>query len=156
MELNFDWDNRATYAVWQNAMLDPEFVMANDIAVSITPDDEKQARAIVFQVPNAPSAPTTPGAALAMTRLLKNYYFDISDQGKRLRTYAVARLLDLAESEKESIALSAVEKIGKMAEVGLFETKISIDVTNISTDELQSNLQNLLKKYLDSSVVAVQ
>jgi hypothetical protein len=75
------------------------------------------------------------------------------DESLRLRTYAISRLLDLAESEKENIALSAIEKIGKIAEVGLFETKISVDITNKSTDELEADLKKLLGKYVQSTVI---
>jgi hypothetical protein len=74
----------------------------------------------------------------------------MADESARLRTYAISRLLDLAESEKESVALGAIEKIGKIAEVGLFETKISIDIGNKTTDELEKDLQGLMNKYMSS------
>ena len=47
-------------------------------------------------------------------------------------------------------ALGAIEKIGKIAEVGLFETKISIDIGNKTTDELEKDLQGLMNKYMSS------
>lgn len=77
----------------------------------------------------------------------------MADESARLRTYAISRLLDLAESEKENIALGAIEKIGKIAEVGLFETKITVDINKKPTDELEKDLQSLLGKYMNNMKV---
>ena len=132
--LNFIWEPKLPLPeLWNNACCDPSFVDANKI-----------------QTPSAPSKPTTPGAAIAARRLLAQYDFSMADESARLRTYAISRLLDLAESEKESVALGAIEKIGKIAEVGLFETKISIDIGNKTTDELEKDLQGLMNKYMSS------
>jgi hypothetical protein len=139
-------------ALWETAMQHEAFAeFSEDVPVS--KDDEREARAIVFQTPNAPDKPTTLGAAKAVRRLLAKYDFTLHDDAMRLRTYAISRLLDLAESEKENIALSAIEKIGKIAEVGLFETKISVDINNKSSDELESDLKALLGKYVGSNVI---
>ena len=134
--------------LWNAACTDPDFVEVNGLDIPTTKDDEKEARAIVFQTHNAPNKPTTPGAALATRRLLQRYDFSMADESARLRTYAIARLLELAESEKENIALGAIEKIGKIAEVGLFETKLSIDIGKKTTDELESDLKSLMGKYI--------
>jgi hypothetical protein len=67
-----------------------------------------------------------------------------------LRTYAISRLLDLAESEKENVALGAIEKIGKIAEVGLFETKITVDINQKSTEDIEKDLAALMSKYMDN------
>lgn len=142
--------NVAPSELWKSACLDIDFVDSNSILITPTKDDEKQARAIVFNTSSQPMQPETPGAALAVRRLLDRYDFSMADEATRLRTYAITRLLDLAESDKENIALSAVEKIGKIAEVGLFETKISIDVTKKSTEDLEKDLAGLLSKYMDS------
>jgi len=149
--LNFIWEPKLPLPqLWNNACCDPSFVDANEIQINPTKEDEKEARAFVFQTPSAPSKPTTPGAAIAARRLLAQYDFSMADESARLRTYAISRLLDLAESEKESVALGAIEKIGKIAEVGLFETKISIDIGNKTTDELEKDLQGLMNKYMSS------
>lgn len=134
-------------------MHDAEFVELTKADVTVTRDDEREARAIVFQTPHAPEKPTTPGAAKAVRRLLAKYDFTLHDESSRLRTYAISRLLDLAESEKENIALSAIEKIGKIAEVGLFETKISVDINQKSTADLENDLKQLLGKYVGSNVI---
>ena len=85
----------------------------------------------------------------AVRNLLSRYDFSLADESARLRTYAVSRLLELAESEKETVALGAIEKIGKIAEVGLFETKITVDIHQRTTEELEKDLQGLLSKYMD-------
>ena len=54
-------------------------------------------------------------------------------------------------NKKEKVkTLGAIEKIGKIAEVGLFETKISIEIGNKTTDELEKDLQGLMNKYMSS------
>jgi len=137
-------------SLWNAACKDPDFIEANDVHIDTTKEDEKEARAIVFQTPSAPNKPTTPGAALAVRRLLERYDFSLANDSARLRTYAIARLLDLAESDKESIALGAIEKIGKIAEVGLFETRISIDINDKSTQDIEKDLQLLMSKYINN------
>jgi hypothetical protein len=151
IQIPFIWTtDRPISDLWNAACCDPDFITANDLNPLSTTDDEREARAIVFQTPSAPIKPTTPGAANAVRRLLQRYDFSMADESARLRTYAISRLLDLAESEKENIALGAIEKIGKIAEVGLFETKISIDINKKPTEELEKDLQGLLSKYMDN------
>ena len=142
------WEPTNPQSLWDAALHTEGFA-----EVEITKDDEREARAIVFQTPHAPEKPSTPGAAKAARRLLSKYDFSLHDESMRLRTYAISRLLDLAESEKENIALSAIEKIGKIAEVGLFETKISVDINSKSSDELERELKSLLGKYVGSNVI---
>lgn len=151
IQIPFLWNTTQPISdLWNAACCDPDFITSNALDPISTPDDEREARAIVFQTPSAPSRPTTPGAANAVRRLLQRYDFSMADESARLRTYAISRLLDLAESEKENIALGAIEKIGKIAEVGLFETKISIDINKKPTEELEKDLQGLLSKYMDN------
>jgi hypothetical protein len=147
------WDTTSPESLWNAALHNAEFEQLTQQETPVTKDDEREARAIVFQTPHAPEKPSTPGAAKAVKRLLSKYDFSLSDESLRLRTYAISRLLDLAESEKENIALSAIEKIGKIAEVGLFETKISVDINSKSTDELENELKALLGKYVGSNVI---
>ena len=149
--LNFIWTtDRPIADLWNAACCDPDFIASNELNPSSTSDDEREARAIVFQTPSAPTKPTTPGAANAVRRLLQRYDFSMADESARLRTYAISRLLDLAESEKENIALGAIEKIGKIAEVGLFETRITVDINKKPTEELEKDLQSLLGKYMNN------
>lgn len=146
--LEFLWHTDKPIAeLWAAACCDPDFLEVNHIHVDPTKDDEKEARAIVFQAPSAPQKPTTPGSAVAVKRLLSRYDFSMQDDSARLRTYITARLLDLAESEKESIALGALEKLGKIADVGLFETKITVDIGKRSDADLESQLATLVARY---------
>ena len=140
--------------LWDAACRDADFLQANNIYVEPTRDDEREARAIVFQTPAAPSRPTTPGAAVAVKRLLSRYDFSLQDESSRIRTYVTTRLLDLAESEKESIALGALEKLGKIADVGLFETKITIDIGKKDRSEIEHELQDLVARYENGLYVA--
>lgn len=150
LQIPFTWDlKKPIDELWDAACCDPEFLHVMDIDVTPTPSDIKEARAIVFQTPTAPDKPSTPGAARAVRNLLSRYDFSLADESARLRTYAVSRLLELAESEKETVALGAIEKIGKIAEVGLFETKITVDIHQRTTEELEKDLQGLLSKYMD-------
>jgi hypothetical protein len=154
-ELPFIWSSQNPIsALWSDALYDPDFVDANSLEPDITLDEEKEARAIIFKTPSAPLKPSTPGAAIAMRRLLQRYDFSTENESSRLRTYAIVRLLELAESDKENIALGALEKIGKIAEVGLFETKISVSVSQKPTEELEKDLQSILARYITEKTVS--
>lgn len=151
LQIPFLWDtNKPIADLWDAACCDADFVDAMQIEITPTADDQREARSIVFQTPTAPQKPTTPGAARAVRNLLSRYDFSMADESARLRTYAIARLLDLAESEKENVALGAIEKIGKIAEVGLFETKITVDINQRSTEDLEKDLASLMSKYMDN------
>ena len=151
IQLHFLWDTEKPIAdLWDAACCDPDFVEAMQINIVPTTDDMREARSIVFQTPSAPDKPSTPGAARAVRNLLSRYDFSLADESSRLRTYAISRLLDLAESEKENVALGAIEKIGKIAEVGLFETKITVDINQKSTEDIEKYLAALMSKYMDN------
>lgn len=125
-----------------------EFLKAFGLPINITDDDREQARAIFMDAPNAPATPTTPGAALILDALLTRYDFTMVGATNKMRNYVLFNLFDLAEkASSDSVKLKAIETLGKVAEIGLFASKIEISIEHKPTKDLEEELHNLLKGY---------
>ena len=125
-----------------------EFLTAFGLPVNITDEDREEARAIFMESPNAPTKPTTPGAAVILEALLTKYDFTMIGQTNKMRNYVLYNLFNLAEkAESDSVRLKSIELLGKVAEVGLFATKIDISIEQKSTIDLEADLKALLKSY---------
>jgi hypothetical protein len=110
-------------------------------------DERKEALNIFLEQPDAPSAPTTPGAAKALDKLLKKFDYTLSNSSNKMRQYVVFKLFEIAENEDPRIALKALEMLGKVSEVGLFTTKVEVATANKSTKELEIELSSLMESY---------
>ena len=125
-----------------------EFLKAFGLPINITDEDREEARAIFMDSPNAPAAPTTPGAAYILEALLTKYDFTMIGQTNKMRNYVLFNLFNLAENaESDSVKLKSIELLGKVAEVGLFANKIEISIEQKSTIDLEADLKALLKSY---------
>ena len=125
-----------------------EFLKAFGLPITITDDDREQARAIFMDTPNAPQAPTTPGAALILDALLTRYDFTMVGATNKMRNYVLFNLFDLSEkAESDSVKLKSIELLGKVAEIGLFTNKLEISIEQKPTKDLEDELHNLLKGY---------
>ena len=125
-----------------------EFLKAFGLPINITDEDREEARAIFMDTPNAPAAPTTPGAAYILEALLTKYDFTMIGQTNKMRNYVLFNLFNLAENaESDSVKLKSIELLGKVAEVGLFANKIEISIEQKSTIDLEADLKALLKSY---------
>jgi hypothetical protein len=91
----------------------------------------------------------TPGSAIKLGAILKEYDVEVAKSAAQLRLVATNKLIELMDDPDPKNQLRAVELIGKIADVGLFAERTEITITNKSTTELEGELVKLLNDYVD-------
>ena len=109
--------------------------------------EKTEALNIFLDQPNAPPAPTTPGAAKALDRLLKRFDYTLANSSNKMRQYVLFKLFELAENEDPRLQIKAVEMLGKVSEIGLFTTKTEVATADKPTGDLESELNELMSTY---------
>jgi hypothetical protein len=130
-----------------------EFLAAMGMEVTTPTDkDRKEARAQFLDSPFAVAEIATSGKALILKSLLNEYDVEVARNAAQIRSYIKMRLLELTDSNKETVQLKALELLGKVADVGAFAERVDINVTHRTTEELQTELANKLAAYMDDIV----
>lgn len=93
---------------------------------------------------NALSKITTPPAIQRIVGMLTAYEWHFVEEAQRLRSMAVAKIVDETEHPDARIRLKALELLGKVTEVGLFTERISIKKEELSDDELNDRIREKL------------
>jgi hypothetical protein len=108
----------------------------------------------------APPAPTSAASAKFLKELLDQYNFEFENKSKQMRSYVLTKLFETAEGKDKALAMRALETLGKVSEIGLFSTKIEVNINHKPTQELEEELKNLLKGYdlgvIEGQLVKVQ
>lgn len=132
----------------KEAFKDYEFLSEQGLPQPAATYAEKtEALNIFLDQPNAPPAPTTPGAAKALDRLLKRFDYTLANSSNKMRQYVLFKLFELAENEDPRLQIKAVEMLGKVSEIGLFTNKTEVATTDKPTGDLESELNELMSTY---------
>lgn len=84
--------------------------------------------------------------ALHLTALLTEYDLHIVQSAQQIRNLCTNLLIEKAVKGKtETVQLRAVEMLGKIADVALFEERSVVLIENLSTDEIKSSLHEKIK-----------
>lgn len=113
----------------------------------LTYAEKNEALNIFLEQPDAPPAPTTPGAAKALDKLLKRFDYTLANSTNKMRQYVLFKLFELAENEDPKLQIKAVEMLGKVSEIGLFTTKVEVAAADKPTGDLESELNDLMSTY---------
>jgi hypothetical protein len=87
---------------------------------------------------------TTPPAIKQIVGMLTGYEWAFVEEANRLRSMAVAKIVEETEHPDARIRLKALELLGKVTEVGLFTERISIKKEEMSDDELDMKIKDKL------------
>ena len=90
-----------------------------------------------------------------LDRLLSKHDYKPVDRKTAMRNYVMFKLFELAESEDEKTSMRALENLAKTNEIGLFDSRIEVNVNNKSIIELESDLQTLVSSILKRAPVTV-
>jgi hypothetical protein len=93
---------------------------------------------------NALSKVTTPPAIKQIVGMLTAYDWQFVEEAQRLRSMAVAKIVEETDHPDARIRLKALELLGKVTEVGLFTERISIKKEELSDDELNERIKEKL------------
>jgi hypothetical protein len=89
-----------------------------------------------------------PPAVKHLVGMLTAYDWTFVEQAKELRGYCVAQLLEETKHPDAKYRLRALEILGKVTEVALFTERVEVKHTEISDEELESQIKERMEKYV--------
>jgi hypothetical protein len=117
---------------------------------NVTIDDEDRSKARNVATGNAPLQITeeNAGTLIQLEAILSEYDKGLLNTATRLRSYVTNKLLLETIDEDAKVRIKALELLGKITNVGLFSERIDINVTHRTVEEIDSELDNVLEKFL--------
>ena len=91
----------------------------------------------------------TPGSAIKLGAILKEYDVEVAKSAAQLRTVATNKLIEMLDDPDPKVRLKSIELIGKIADVGLFAERTEITINTKSTADLENELSKLLGDVID-------
>ena len=145
----------------------PDLIFGVDAAVSTTAllagygadligtaSDDEQAAEILLQYAQDPIkaqralTKQTPASVLQIQRLMKEFADPVVEEALKIRHYVVNRLLLESDNVDSRIRIRALEMLGRISEVGLFDNHSEVTVTHQTTDDLRDKLRQKLAKLI--------
>lgn len=124
---------------------------------SITEDDREISRRLfdgTTPLSHIPASVPT-GIALHLAGLLNQYDVTVVQSAEQLRNLCTNILIEKATKGKtEQVQLRAVEMIGKIKDVGLFEERSTVLVEHMTTDDIKSRLKEKIGRLSAAAATA--
>lgn len=116
--------------------------------IEITEESRATARSVATG--NAPLKvnESNAGALVHLEAILAEYDRDLLNVSSRLRSYVTNKLLLETIDEDARIRIKALELLGKVTSVGLFSENLNVEVKHRKIEDIDSELNVLLEKYL--------
>ena len=112
---------------------------------------EAAAKEAAMQFTDSPVAgrrPYNAETAKWLNGLLDKYNNAVIEDSIRIKNYVTTRLIEESDGEKASDRLNALEKLGRLSQLGMFAEKIEVSVTHKTTEELKTELDKKLSRYM--------
>lgn len=97
---------------------------------------------------------TPPGTILKLEALLTHYDHEFLEANRKIQNLVTNKLLEETENEDPKIRMKALELLGKRKGVNLFSDQLEVTVKQKPVEELESELERLLGKYMGPVVEA--
>ena len=113
--------------------------------IAVTEDDRITSRAVFDGTAPVTNVQTT-AEAIHLSALLNAYDFSIVQNASQLRNFCTNILIKIAgdDSNKKSDILKAVDMIGKIKDVALFEERSTVLVQNMTNDQIENKLASFV------------
>jgi hypothetical protein len=102
----------------------------------------------------------TPGALLLTKEILDDFGHQIVQEAAQVRHMVTNKLIELTENPDPRVKLRALEMLGKIGDVGLFNEKREVVVTHQTTadvkERLRSKLEHLLLKAPEADILDIE
>jgi hypothetical protein len=139
-----DWRDKAKIAVDTIREL-----IALGGEVEVTEEDRSNAR----QAAVSDSAPLkitekNAGMLVHLEAILCEYDKDLLNVSSRLRSFVTNKLILETVDADAKVRLKALELLGKVTNVGLFSERLEINVTHRTVEQVDTELEQMLEKYL--------
>ena len=115
--------------------------------VQVTSTDSAIAHEIA-STGNLNVAKTPPGAILKLEALLDHYDHEFLEANRKIQNLVTNKLLEETENEDAKVRLKALELLGKRKGVQLFSDQIEVTIKQKPIEEIESELDRLLEKYM--------
>ena len=76
---------------------------------------------------------------------------DLDDQ-RRWQAFVMSQNFALATSPDPDIKAKALERLAKTSVVGLYETKVSVNINTLPVDEIQAKLEKLVNRINEKTI----
>jgi len=116
--------------------------------IEITEDDRATARSVATGTAPLKVNEKNAGALVYLEAILAEYDRDLLNVSSRLRSYVTNKLLLETIDEDARIRIKALELLGKVTSVGLFSENLNVEVKHRKIEDIDSELNVLLEKYL--------
>jgi hypothetical protein len=123
--------------------------------IEITEDDRATARSVATGTASLKVNEKNAGTLVHLEAILAEYDRDLLNVSSRLRSYVTNKLLLETIDEDARIRIKALELLGKVTSVGLFSENLNIEVKHRKIEDIDSELNVLLEKYLGNAEVVV-
>lgn len=139
-----DWRDKAKVAV---ATIKELIALGGE--VEVTEEDRSNAR----QAAVSDSAPLkitekNAGMLVHLEAILCEYDKDLLNVSSRLRSFVTNKLILETVDADAKVRLKALELLGKVTNVGLFSERLEINVTHRTVEQVDTELEQMLEKYL--------
>jgi len=124
--------------------------------IEITEDDRATARSVATGTAPLKVNEKNAGTLVHLEAILAEYDRDLLNVSSRLRSYVTNKLLLETIDEDARIRIKALELLGKVTSVGLFSENLNIEVKHRKIEDIDSELNVLLEKYLGNAEVVVE
>lgn len=91
------------------------------------------------------SSPSKPLETTLSIEELSEEMPDLDDQ-RKWKMYVLAKNYELTKSKDPDVRGKALERLAKTSVVGLYETRVSVNINSLPTDELQAKLEKLVNR----------
>jgi len=92
-----------------------------------------------------------PAAVQQLTSMLDAYDWEFVEQAKELRGYITAKILEETKHPDPRIRLKALQMLGNIAEVGLFEERVKITKVDATAEELEKRIRERLANWVPAA-----
>lgn len=119
------------------------------------PENAKYTAREVFAGVQPPTAIQTTAEQIHLTALLQAYDITVVQSAQQLRNFCTNILIEKAASAKsEQSQLRAVEMLGKIKDVALFEERSTILIEHMTTEQIQNGLREKINRMRSAAASA--
>lgn len=120
----------------------------NGAKVEITDEDTFESHKLFMEEKPLRVLEETPGTLLHLDVMLTEYDKGLINSATRLKHYVTNRLLEESNNPDSKIKIKALELLGKIGDVGLFNDKVEVVHTIKTSKEIEQAIMGRLEKYM--------
>ena len=121
--------------------------------IEITDEDKAASHQIALEGKLPPVRDIRPGTIINLEAILSEWDQEVLDVSRRLRNYVTNKFIAASADPDPKISMRALENLGKLSSVGLFNDRLDITVTHRSTADIEKELAKTLELYMGQAEV---